>query len=269
MDLQLTGKRALVTGSSGGIGKAIAGALAGEGADVIVHGRNIERAEATVAGLSGPGRFGFVIGDLATQDGAEAAAEAALDAFGGIDILVNNAGAVKPLNWEKTNIAHWIERFEDNVFSMVRMITRIVPQMQQRGWGRLLQIGSSSGTSALAVAPDYAAGKSAILNISASLAKQYGQCGITANTVSPGVILSELITYRFKALAEKTGKPAETDRDFYELMLEYDRSVANPLHRLGHLQEVGDLVAFLASPRAGYINGANIRIDGGNVGTIN
>lgn len=269
MDLQLVGKRALVTGSSGGIGKAIAEVLAAEGADVIVHGRDVERARQTVDGLSGPGRFTFVTGDLAVQAEADAVADAALEAFGGVDILVNNAGAVKPLNWEKTSIGHWIERFQENVFSMVRMITRIAPGMQERGWGRLIQMGSSSGTSALAVAPDYAAGKSAILNISASLAKQYGQYGVTANTVSPGVVLSELITYRFAALAEKTGKPARTERDFYELMLEYDKSVANPVQRLGQLREVGDLVAFLASPRSGYINGANIRIDGGNVGTIN
>lgn len=268
MDLQLSGKRALVTGSSGGIGKAIALTLASEGADIVIHGRNAERAE-EVAHLVAGGRAAVVIGDLSNDSDAERVAEAAQAAFGGVDILVNNAGAVKPLNWEATDVGHWIERFEENVFSMVRMITRLAPAMKVRGWGRLIQMGSVSGTSALAVAPDYAAGKSAILNISASLAKQYGEHGITANTVSPGVVTSELITYRFQALAEKTRKPAETERDFYELMLAYDPAVATPVKRLCRPEEVADVVAFVASPRAGYINGANIRVDGGNVGSIN
>ena len=269
MDLRLEGKRALVTGSSSGIGQAIASALAAEGVMVIVHGRDRERAEAAAAALGGPDRAAVAIGDLAREDEAQQVADDAMAAFGGIDILVNNAGAVKPLTWELISTEHWIERFEENVFSMVRMITRLVPAMKDRGWGRLIQIGSVGGTSALAVAPDYCAGKAAILNMSASLAKQYGEFGITANTVSPAVVLSKLITYRFQALAEKTGKPAETERDLYELMLEYDASVATPMKRLCRLEEVADVVAFLASPRASYINGANIRVDGANVGSIN
>jgi NAD(P)-dependent dehydrogenase (short-subunit alcohol dehydrogenase family) len=270
MDLQLAGKRALVTGSSAGIGKAVAIALHAEGAHVVIHGRDTAKLEAARAEFAAaPDRLAIVAGDLSDETSAQAAAADALAAFGGIDILVNNAGAVKPLNWELTNTDHWIERFQENVFSMVRMISRLAPGMKERGWGRLIQMSSASGTTALAVAPDYAAGKSAIINMSASLAKQYGQYGVTANTVSPGTVLSELITYRFAALAEKTGKPCETERDFYELMLEYDQSVAAPIKRLARLEEIADVVAFLASPRASYINGANIRIDGGNVGSVN
>jgi NAD(P)-dependent dehydrogenase (short-subunit alcohol dehydrogenase family)/predicted MFS family arabinose efflux permease len=269
MDLQLAGKRALVTGSSSGIGRAIAIALAREGAKLIVHGRNRERAESVLRDL-GPGAAAVIaIGDLSTDAGAEEVAREAIVAFGGVDILVNNAGSVKAADWERTSIERWTERFNENVLSMVRMILRLAPPMKERGWGRLIQIGSASGTTAMSVAPDYGAGKSAILNISSSLAKQYAEFGITANTVSPGTVLSELITRRFSALSAKTGKPARTERDFYELMLDYDPAIRSPMKRLCRPEEVADLVAFVASPRAGYINGANLRIDGANVVSIN
>jgi NAD(P)-dependent dehydrogenase (short-subunit alcohol dehydrogenase family) len=269
MDLQLSDKRALVTGSSSGIGKAIGVSLAREGARVVIHGRNRSKAEAVAAEIGPAERVAVALGDLQTDAGADEVAQSAVRAFGGIDILVNNAGGVQPAPWDRTSTERWIQRFNENVFSMVRMITRLVPSMKDRNWGRLIQIGSASGTTAMAVAPDYGAGKSAILNISASLAKQYGEFGITANTVSPGVVLSELITHRFETLAAKTGKPAKTERDLYELMLEYDAAVATPMKRLGRPEEVADVVAFIASPRASYINGANVRVDGANVVSIN
>lgn len=269
MDLQLAGKRALVTGSTRGIGQAIAQALAAEGADVIVHGRDAARASEVAAALQGPGRFLGVGGELGETGPCEAVADAALAAFGGIDILVNNAGAVTARNWDQADAEAWATRFQENVLSMVRLIARIAPGMKERGWGRLIQVSSSSAATGQPASPDYSASKAAVNNISVSLAKHYGPFGITANTVSPGVVLSDIHLSKLPALMAQTGKPGETPRDKYVLLTLGNHRITNALERFAQPEEVADVVCFLASPRSGYVTGANIRIDGGNVGTVN
>src|SRR5437762_1861335 len=150
MDLKLQGKTALVTGSNSGIGACIAERLAAEGVKVVVHGRNAERAAAVaelIATRGGQARF--VIGDLSTDEGAKAVAEAALACWGGIDILVNNAGGPSNpgLTWDSITSEDWATTYQLNTISAFRMIKAFLPGMRKRRWGRIIQIGSIAGTS--------------------------------------------------------------------------------------------------------------------------
>ncbi len=167
MDLQLQGKRALVTGSSSGIGAGIAIALAREGAAVVVHGRSRERAEQVAEELRGQGgRVQVAIGDLTDDAQAAQVAHAADDAFGGIDILINNAGGTagkQQQDWLGTAPEVWAATYQTNVISAVRLIRHFIPQMKQRGWGRIIQLASASATQPLPFSlPDYQASKAAV-----------------------------------------------------------------------------------------------------------
>ena len=162
MDLQLAGKRALVTGSSSGIGEAIAKSLAAEGARVIVHGRREAEAKRVAAEITAiGGQAAVAIGDLATDAGADAVAKAATEAFGGIDILVNNAGAFPMIGWFDESAAAWTELYNQHVGSMVRMIHRLVPAMKGLKWGRVIQIASAAAPEPGPEMPAYSSTKAA------------------------------------------------------------------------------------------------------------
>ena len=137
MDLRLTGRLALVTGSTGGIGKGVAKALAREGAAVIVHGRNEARACRVAEEIGGEGAEAFeATGDLSTDAGAELVAQKVLSISGGVDILINNAGSYENRRWTDATPQGWASSYHRNVLSAVRMIGHLVPHMRQRGWGR-------------------------------------------------------------------------------------------------------------------------------------
>jgi NAD(P)-dependent dehydrogenase (short-subunit alcohol dehydrogenase family) len=267
MDLQLRGKRALVTGSSRGIGAAIAQQLAREGAVVVVHGRNEARAEQVAQDIKAEGGSAYVcLGDLATDQGAALVAEKALGLLGGVDILINNAGEYEPRGWMDTLPADWVAIYNNNVISGVRMTRFFLPQMKKLGWGRLIQISSGLAAQPYANMPDYSATKVALLNFTVSLAKETAGTGITVNSVSPGLIVTARVMEIFQGMAPHLGWPddwAEIERRILQEVL------PNPTGRLGRPEDVACLVAFLASPLAGYINGANFRVDGGSTVTIN
>src|SRR5260370_7119162 len=157
MDLELQGKRALVTGSSSGIGAGIARVLSREGALAVVRGRNRERANQVAQEISKDGsRVQVAIGDLADDAQARAVAEAADAAFGGIDILINNAGgaaARHPDEWLETSPQAWMATYQTNVISAVRLVRYFLPQMKHRGWGRIIQIPTPSATQPLPFSP--------------------------------------------------------------------------------------------------------------------
>ncbi|BAY50075.1 putative 3-oxoacyl-(acyl carrier protein) reductase (plasmid) [Scytonema sp. HK-05] len=267
MDLHLRDKRALITGSSSGIGAAIAKALAQEGAIVIVHGRKQEQANRMAQEISADGNKAFVaVGDISTDEGARQVVDKVLSSLGGVDILVNNAGIYEDRGWMDSPPNGWAEIYNANVISMVRMIQLLIPHMKQLGWGRIIQIASGLAIQPFAARPDYQATKAATLNMTVSLAKELAQTGITVNTVSPGLIATEGAKRIFHQIALTKGWGTEWAEIEKHLVLE---DWPNPSSRLGRPEEVANIIAYLASPLADYINGANIRVDGGGVGAIN
>jgi len=266
MELGIQGKRALVTGSSAGIGEAIAKSLAREGVKVVIQGRN-EKELARVAKeieQSG-GSVTVTKGDLANQSDAERVAEQALSAFGGIDILVNNAGAYDQRDWWETPPEDWLSMYNNNVVSMVRIIKGVVPQMKSRGWGRVIQIASVAGVQPVASMPHYAATKSANIVMTVSLAKEMGDSGVTVNTVSPGPILTPGVETLFRAAAKENGWGDDWDGIEKRVVGQF----GIPLGRFGKPDEIASAVLFLASERAAFIQGANIRVDGGFCVAVN
>jgi 3-oxoacyl-[acyl-carrier protein] reductase len=267
MNLQLEGKRALITGSSSGIGEGIARILAREGATVVVHGRNEREAYRVAKEITQSGGKAFVaIGDLSKDDEARHVAEKTLSVLGGVEIVVNNAGGFEMLPWLETSPQKWADMFNHDVISMVRIAQHLVPQMKELGWGRFIQIASVAATQPWPTGPDYMAAKAAIVNLSVSLSKELANTGITSNTISPGPILTAGFEKFFRQIAKDNG----WGEDWKEIEKQAVRQmIPNPTGRIGRIEEVANLVAFVASPLSGFINGANLRVDGGYVTAIN
>src|SRR5215469_16632849 len=263
MDLRLAGKRALVTGSSSGIGEAIVQLLAAEGVAVVVHGRNVSRANAVAEAIrAGGGSAEVALGDLTTDAGADAVAVAA-QAFGPIDILVNNAGGFNHAgSWTEATATDWAQIYNSNVISGVRMIQRLVPQMRERQWGRVIQIGGGLSQQPQAGGPNYNATLAARHNLAVSLARELKDTGVTSNVVAPGAVLTEAARARLTHLAEAHGW-GETWEE-----IEHNAAQAmapNDVGRLGRPEEIAAAVAYLASPLADYVSGATLRVDGGTI----
>lgn len=265
MDLALRGKRALVTGSSRGTGAAIAAALAREGASVLVHGLEDGAAGPVVAGIRAEGGDAAGCwGDITTDSGADAAADQAL-AGGPVDILVNNYGTAARGGWAEAGTADWIAMYEVNVLSAARMIRLLTPAMRGKGWGRVIQLGTVGASRPAARMPHYYASKGALATMTVSLAKELAGTGITVNLVSPALIRTAEVEANLRARAERKGWGTEWAAIEAAALSE---SGGNLVGRICRPEEVGDLVAYLASPRADFITGMNIRIDGGVVDQV-
>ncbi|MDX3095059.1 SDR family NAD(P)-dependent oxidoreductase [Streptomyces sp. ME01-24h] len=258
MDLRLTGRRALVTGSSSGLGEAIARLLAAEGADVVVHGRDEARTRKVAEEV---GAVAVAIGDLATDEGADAVARVA----GDVDVLVNNAGAYDHIGWAEATAADWLRTYEVNVVSGVRMIQRLVPGMRERGWGRVIQIGGGLSTQPIAMQPQYNASLAARHNLAVSLARELKDTGVTSNVVSPGAILVDTVEKLITHIAPQHGWGESIEEIERNASREW---VPNDIGRFGRPHEIAGAVAYLASPYADYISGATIRVDGGTIRSV-
>ena len=257
MDLKLNGKLALVSGSTAGIGHAIATALAAEGATVIVNGRSQASVDAAVAGIkqqTGGNVLGFA-GDLSTA----AAAEALLQAHPNIEILVNNLGIFEPKPFEDIPDADWQRFFDVNVLSGVRLARLYLPAMRRANWGRILFISSESGVQIPAEMIHYGMTKTAQLAVSRGLAEAVAGTGITVNSVLPGPTKSRGVNDFVDALAKTEGKSfAEFEVEFFEKV-----RPTSLIKRFATTEEVASLVAYLASPLASATTGAALRVDGG------
>jgi NAD(P)-dependent dehydrogenase (short-subunit alcohol dehydrogenase family) len=263
MNLELEGKRALVTGSTAGIGYAIAEALAREGADVIVNGRTEERVEQAIRSIRTAHPQAKVEGlaaDLANADGVRVAVERLPDA----DILVNNLGIFEPKPFQEIPDEDWFHFFEVNVMSGVRLCRAYLPGMKTRNWGRVVFISSESAVQIPAEMIHYGMTKTAQLAISRGLAETTAGTGVTVNTVLPGPTASEganEFVDRMAAASKQT--KAEFEAEFF-------RSVrpSSLLRRFARPDEAAPLVVFLCSPLSSATNGAALRADGGVVRSI-
>lgn len=263
MDLQLKGKRALVTGSTTGIGEGIATLLAAEGVKVIVHGRNADAAanvQATIRAAGG--EAAVVIGDLSTDAAATKVADDARAAFGGVDILINNAGVYDQVGWMESSTDKWMRMFNADLLSMVRLIQALAPDMRKLGWGRVIQVSSVVAVQPYEFGPDYAAVKAGVDNLTVSLSKHLANSGVTAVTITPGPVM----TKGFQDLWRAQAKERNWGESWEEIEAAVVRDVLpNSVGRVGRVEEIAALVALVASPLGGYINGANLRVDGGFV----
>ncbi len=262
MDLGLAGRRALVSGSWRGTGAVIAAALAAEGAEVVLHAAEAGQADAVKAELAAAGSDCIIAtGDLAGDAGAAAVAAAA----GDVDILINNYGGADRGTWEDADSAAWLAMYERNLMSAVRLSRLLSPAMARRGWGRIVNLGTIGSTRPNARMPHYYAAKGALAAMTVSLAKELGPKGITVNLVSPGLIRTPEVEAAHTARARRKGLPE--DWPSVERMIVAE-AMPNPVGRIATREEVADLVCFLASARAGFLNAQNVRIDGGAVDIV-
>jgi len=257
MNLQLEGKIALVTGSTAGIGLAIATALANEGAAVIVNGRTQERVDKA---LRTSGAAYGIAADLVTEEGARTV----IERFPSVDILVNNLGIFEPKPFEEIPDEDWRRFFEINVLSGVRLSRHYIGPMKEKNWGRIVFISSESGLQIPAEMIHYGMTKTAQLAISRGLAETTKGTAVTVNAVLPGPTASEGVSEFVDKLAAGKG----VDRHAVEQEFFTKGRPSSLLQRFETTEEVAAVVAFVCSPLASAINGAAVRAEGGVVQSI-
>jgi NAD(P)-dependent dehydrogenase (short-subunit alcohol dehydrogenase family) len=260
MDLQLTGKLALVSGSTAGIGFAIASALAREGARVIVNGRTEERVQSAIDRIR-TAHTNAMLEPLAADLSGAAGAEDAVRRFPEVDVLVNNLGIFEPKPFAEIADAEWTRFFEVNVMSGVRLSRAYLPRMKERNWGRIVFISSESGIQIPVEMVHYGVTKTAQIAVARGIAETCAGTGVTCNAVLPGPTASEGVTDFVGSLAEQGGQTREqVEKEFFE-----KARPSSLLKRFATPDEVAALVAFICSPLSSATNGAALRVDGGVV----
>ena len=263
MDLQLHGKTALVSGSTLGIGAAIASTLAREGASVIVNGRTQERVDEAVSRIAGevPGaQLRGAAGDLSTAAGVDAVAKE----FPNVDILVNNLGAFEAKPFFDITDDDWQRMWEKNVMSGVRLSRHYMRGMLDRNWGRVIFISSEAGLNLSRNTVHYGVTKTAVLGLSRALAELTVGTAVTVNAVLPSDTRTEATAEWIEGVAKKKGvDAAEVEKEYFE-----KTRPSSLIRRFAEPAEVAALVAFVASPLSAITNGAALRAEGGIIHSI-
>jgi NAD(P)-dependent dehydrogenase (short-subunit alcohol dehydrogenase family) len=263
MDLQLQSKQAVVTGSTAGIGFAIAEALATEGASVVVNGRTEKRVEAAIGKIRKTHPNAEVSGIAADVSNAAGCAKLA-QAVPSTDILVNNMGIFEPKPFEKITDEDWLHIFEANVMSGVRLSRHYLGGMRERNWGRILFISSESAVQIPVEMIHYGVTKTAQVAVARGIAESVAGTGITVNSVLAGPTRSEGVeTFLSKMSAQSGTDTAAFEREFFKSV-----RPTSLLKRFATTGEVANMVAYLASPLASATTGAAVRVDGGVVRAI-
>lgn len=258
MKIDLSGKIAIVTGSTGGIGFAIAEGLAKAGAAVVINGRKPEQTDNAVARLSGEIRG--VAADLGTAEGCAALVAAEPLA----DIFVNCLGLYKPVDFFESDDALWDLHWGVNVMAAVRLARAYLPAMEQAGWGRFILLGSSSAFNIPVDMIHYGVSKTADVALARGLAKRMAGTGVTVNSVLPGPTLSKGLMAMLKKAPGSSDKPIEeVAADFVK-----EKEPSSIIRRAASVEEVANMVVYLASPQASATTGAALRVDGGAIDTL-
>jgi 3-oxoacyl-[acyl-carrier protein] reductase len=261
MDLGLTGRTALVLGAGGGIGRGIAEALAAEGAHVACADRRLEAAQATVEAVGGDSAFvrAFAV-ELGDRQAERNLVGQVQQTLGSVDILVNNTGGPPSTAATAVPMDTWSNYFESMVASVIYLADLVLPGMRERGWGRVITSSSSGVVVPIPMLGISNTLRSALLGWSKTVAREVGPDGVTSNVVVPGRIASQAALDRDVLRAEQQHRTVDDVQQDYLSRI--------PARRYGTPREYGDAVAFLASDRAAYINGAILRIDGGMIESV-
>lgn len=260
MDLGLTGRVAIITGGSEGIGKAAAISLAREGARVAIAARRpdvLEAAAAEIRATAGNGEVMAVPCDARDEAQVQALVQRVVDAWGGVDILVNNAGTSAAAKFEAVSDATWEGDLGLKVYGAIYCARAVLPHMKAAGGGRIINVATPGGKAPGANSLPTSLARAAGLALTKAMSKDYAADGILVNAVCIGLIKSGQHERRYEREQERN--PSRTLDEFYEAM---GRNV--PLGRVGEAQEAGDVICFLASARASYLTGTAINIDGGS-----
>jgi 3-oxoacyl-[acyl-carrier protein] reductase len=259
MDLGLKGRRALVMGGTKGLGRSIADALAGEGAALVISGRDQGRLDEAATALKAAGAASAegVVADVANGADMDRLADAAVSAMGGVDILVLNHGGPPPCTASEMKEADLVAWFQNIVVSPIRIATRLLPAMRERGWGRVIVVGSTGMQHPIPTLALSNTLRASVWGWLKTLSGEVAKDGVTMNVLAPGTILTDRVTQT------TTVRARQMNVSFDEALAKAAEEI--PAGRLGVPADYGPMGAFLASEKGGYITGSMIRVDGGRV----